>query len=103
MPDRASTRKCREACGCGTKRWITPCPSCHHQGWRFWSFRLVVLARRKFRFDTFHEALNVGVVLINNQEGGGHCSKNDYCWRRVMRSQEKINEEWHCGGRSERT
>src|ERR1700688_5313102 len=102
MTGRASTRKCRGACGCGTTRWTTPCPNFHHPGWRFWSFRFDVLAGREFRLDTFDETLNVGVVFINNQEGGGHGSKNNYCWRRVMRSPEKINEQGHCGGRSQR-
>src|ERR1700722_362132 len=103
MPGRASTRKCRGACGCGTKRWITRCPSFHRRGWRFWSFFFVVLAGREFRFDAFHEALNVGVVLINNQEGGGHGSKNDYGWRSMMRRPQKINEQWHCGSRGDGT
>src|ERR1700722_8963819 len=98
MPGRASTRKCRGACGCGTTRWITPCPNFHHQGWRFWSFRFDVLAGREFRLDTFDEALDVGVVLINNQEGGGHGSKNDYCWGSMMRGPQKIDQQRHCGG-----
>src|ERR1700688_4695426 len=103
MPGRASIMKARGVCGCGTRRWITPCPSFLRQGWRSWSFRFVVLAGRKFRLNTFHEALNVGVVLINNQKGRGHSYKNNDCWRSMMRRPEKIDEQWHRGSRSDGT
>src|ERR1700736_5792398 len=98
MRGRASIRKAHGPYGCGTTRWIAPYPSCLRQGWRFWSFRFVVLAGRKFRLDAFDEPLNVGVMLINNQQGRGHSSKNNDGWRSVMRCPQKINEQRHCGG-----
>src|ERR1700726_5061676 len=95
MPGHAPIRKAHEVCGCGTIRWITPCPSFPRQGWRSWSFFSIVLAGGKFGFDTFNETLNVGVVLINNQQGRRHSAENNNCWWSMMRGPQKINEQWH--------
>src|ERR1700737_2864771 len=97
MRGRASIRKAHGPYGCGTTRWIAPYPSCLRQGWRFWSFRFVILAGRKFWLDAFDEPLDVGVMLINNQERRGHSSKNNNCWRSGRRAPQKKNEQGNRG------
>jgi hypothetical protein len=54
-------------------------------------------------FGAFYETLHVGVVFEDYQARGKERAKAYDERRSMRRSPEKINQEWHGGGRGDRT
>src|SRR5256885_8668129 len=77
-------------------------PSSRRPGWRFSSLRRPFSAEREFWLFALDQPLNVGVVLINNEDRGQQRANTDHQRRRVVRRPQEIDEQRHCRGRGNR-